>query len=150
LQYARLAAIGTDGNYIPGSTSFDFTYNGSIVGAGGIPGPIFPLQIAHVMTLRTALPRGRGHVGRCYLPPIQASIQADWKWQAAQVNNRNNTFASMCTGLNSDLPGPLTVFSSLGVGIKHQVTQINSDNKPDTQRRRALSQPGVTGIPANV
>jgi hypothetical protein len=151
LVYARLAAIGTDGKYIPDSSSFDYTYTTPVTGTGGGPSSLFyPLQTAHVMTLRTAIPRGRAHVGRVYLPPIHQNLSSAFQWTASMVSTRNNTFAAMLSGMNSDMPGPVTVFSKIGAGYKHAVTYVNSDTRPDVQRRRANQQGGALGVAANV
>jgi hypothetical protein len=150
LVYARLAALGPDGLYVPGTPSYDFTYSTPVAGTGGLTTLIQPLQLAHVMTLRTALPRGRAHVGRVYLPPMQQTINSNYQWPPAATNNRNNTFAAMCSGLNTDMPGPLTIFSRVGTGTKQVVTFINSDPKPDVQRRRAKQLTSTVGIPATV
>jgi hypothetical protein len=154
LSFLRLAAIGTDGKYIPGSVSYDHTYAGTVPG-GGVAAALFPLQCAHVMTLRTAMPRGQAHVGRIYLPPIQENLGSAFTWTTTQINNRINTVTQMIANLNAVMPGPATIFSkgtkaAPTVGAKHVITQVNSDNKPDVQRRRARQQPALTGIPGNV
>jgi len=146
LIFARLAAVGTDGNYIPGTPSYDFTYATPVAGSGGLTTLNQPLQVAHVMTLRTALPRGRAHVGRVYLPPCQQTIQTNYQWPIAAINNRNNTFSAMLSGLNTDMPGKVTIFSKIGAGAKQLVTAVNSDTRPDVQRRRAKQLTGTIGI----
>lgn len=150
LTFCRLAAVGTDGKYIPGSPSYDYTFATPVAGTGGLTSLNFPLQLAHVMTLRTALPRGRAHVGRVYLPPMQQTIQGNFQWPVASTNNRNNTFAAMLSGLNTDMPGPVTIFSKIGTGTKQRVTAVNSDTKPDVQRRRAKQWPGTIGTAGTV
>ena len=150
LTFCRLAAVGTDGKYIPGSPSYDFTFATPVAGQGGLTSLNFPLQLAHVMTLRTALPRGRAHVGRVYLPPCQQTIQGNFQWPTSAINNRNNTFSAMLSGLNTDMPGPVTIFSKVGTGAKQRVTAVNSDTKPDVQRRRAKAWPGTIGIAGTV
>lgn len=150
LIFARLAAIGPDGLYVPGTPSYDFTYASPVPGSGGIAGPVYPLQVAHVMTLRTNLPRGRAHVGRIYLPAVNAAIQSNYQWQTAQINNRNNTVSAMITGLNTDMPGKCTIFSKVGSGAKQLVTAVNSDTRADVQRRRAKQQTGTVGIAGTV
>lgn len=149
LVFARLAAIGPDGLYIPGTIAYDFIYPAPIPGAGALAAG-WPLQVAHVVTLHTATPRGRAHAGRCYLPPIDEGLLSTGQWTAAQASSRNNTFAAMLTGLNTDLGGPVTIFSKVGTGTKHAVTSVNSDTRPDVQRRRAAQQVGVVAIAANV
>ena len=154
LSFLRLAAIGIDGKYVPGTVSFDHTYTSPVPG-GGAAIQLFPLQTAMVMTLKTAAPRGQAHHGRCYLPPIQENLGAVFTWTTSQINNRINTFTAMIQALNLVMPGPATIFSkgtkaAPTVGAKHAITQVNADNKPDVQRRRAKQQPATIGIPGNV
>lgn len=155
LVFLRLASIGTDGKYVPGTLSYDYTYPAVVPGAGALSGSTYPLQVAHVMTLRTALPRGQAHVGRCYLPPIDEVLSSNYQWTATQVSNRNNTFAAMISNLNDDLAALCTIFSkgtknAPTVGAKNPVTYVQSDTRPDVQRRRAKQQIGITGVAANI
>lgn len=154
LAYLRLASIGVDGKYVPGTIAYDHTFPGSVPG-GGAATILFPLQTAHVMSLHTAMPRGQAHAGRVYLPSITENLSTAAVWTAAQCTSRNNTFATMLTALNTALGGPVSVFSkgtkaAPTVGAKHAITTVNSDTRPDVQRRRAKQLVGVTAIPANV
>jgi hypothetical protein len=149
LSYIRLASIGTNGLYVPGTVAYDHTFAGVNGGGGAIPGR-FPLQISMVSSLRTALPRGRAHAGRVYLPWFNNALQSDFTWQGADGNNRSNTLASRLHDLNLVMPGPLSIFSKVSTGFKNPVTQVVTGRKPDTQRRRARQIPEVYGIPANV
>jgi hypothetical protein len=149
LIFARLAAVGANGLYVPGTIAYDFIYPGPVPGAGALAAG-WPLQVAHVMSLHTAMPRGLAHAGRTYLPPIDEGLLSTGQWTSAQTSSRNNTFAAMLTGLNTDLGGKCTIFSKVGAGSKNQVTSVNSDTRPDVQRRRANQQVGVVGIAAVV
>lgn len=156
LAFIRLASIGTDGKYVPGTIAYDHNYAGTVPG-GVTPSNtyLYPLQVAHVITLQTAFARGQAHHGRVYLPPLAEVLSAGFLWSNAQINSRNNTFAAMCSALNTALPGPLTIFSkgtktAPTVGAKHVVTRINADTRPDVQRRRAKQQTSSQGTGANV
>lgn len=154
LQFLRLASVDVNGHYVAGTIAYDHVFPGSVPGGGAAINE-YPLQVAHVLSLHTAMPRGQAHEGRVYLPPITENLGTAWTWTPAQCTSRNNTFATMLTALNGALPGPATVFSkgtkaAPTVGAKHAITQVNSDTKPDVQRRRAKQLGSVLGIPANV
>ncbi len=156
LAFLRLASIGIDGKYVPGSVAYDHNYAGTIPG-GVVPAQpyLFPLQVAHVMTLHTAFARGQAHGGRIYLPPLAENLNPGFLWTAAQAGNRNNTVATMINALNGALPGPCSIFSkgtkaAPAVGAKHVVTSVNCDTRPDVQRRRARQQTSAVGVPAVV
>ncbi len=144
LEFIRLASIGTDGLYIPGTVAFDHVYAGTVPG-GGSAVALFPLQVSEVISLRTAMPRGRGHAGRCYLPAVQANMATSWLWPLANVDTRTANFATMLTSLNSKFAGSASVMSSLGAGTTNRITNVNADLRPDTQRRRARQLPTSLG-----
>lgn len=144
LTFLRLASIAPDGKYVPGSIAYDHTFGGGTPGGGSGGAPIrqYPLQVAAVTSLLTAMPRGQAHRGRIYLPYITANLQSNWKWQLANVNNRTNGVAAMISALNVVLPGDCTVFSkgsksAPAVGAKNLVTGVVTGDRPDVQRRRA-------------
>lgn len=155
LQFLRLASIGTNGNYVPGTIAYDGIYTSPPVGGGVTTITRFPIQVAHVATLLTAMPRGQASHGRVYLPYLDDTIQSNWQWQLATTNSRMNTFSAMLTALNAVMPGPLTIFSkgtkaAPTVGAKNVVTQVQAGTRPDVQRRRAKGQVEVRGIKYNV
>ena len=144
LTFLRLARIGTDGLYVPGTTAFDANFT-PVVAGGRSTGPtIYPLSVAQAVTLRTAAARGLAHAGRVYMPPLAESLQTDGTWAIAVVNSRVNTFASMCTALNGAGIGTLNVMSQGTprdpTPINRVVTFVNADNRPDVQRRRSKQQ----------
>lgn len=153
LQFLRLASIGTNGQYVPGTIAYDHLFPGGTPGAAGGSTPLYryPLQVAAVTTLLTAMPRGQAHAGRIYLPQlVESPLQSSFTWTTANVNSRSNAVASMISALNTALPGKCTIFSkgtksAPGVGAKQLVTGCLTDTKPDTQRRRARQLPSVKG-----
>jgi hypothetical protein len=156
LAFARLASIGIDGKYVPGTVAFDHVFpNTPGGGTAGAPLYKWPLQIASVTRLLTANARGQAHAGRVYLPPIAASLDATYHTPPAWINQRSNAIATKLTVLNGVMPGPLSIFSkgtkaAPAVGAKHVVTSVVTGNKMDVQRRRAKQQVEVLGIVANV
>ena len=153
LAYLRLARIGTDGKYVPGTVSYDHNYAPAVSG-GGTEQAIYPLQTATVATLRTGLMRGLAHGGRIYLPPLVDPLDSSYRWTTAAVNNCCNTLAAMLSSLDGSDLGELTIFSKgnadFPTGNKLPVTGVQIDTKPDTQRRRAKQLPGVYGLLSNV
>lgn len=138
LSFIRVAAVGIDGKYISGTIAYD-SPPAAGGGAGGGSTVYAPLQCAQVISLTTALPRGRAHRGRVYVPPVNTPLQTDYHWPASNCAARANAFAQMVTDLNAAMPGPLTVFSKVGLGTKAKVTAVAVGNRPDVQRRRARS-----------
>lgn len=143
LTFLRAAKIGTDGKYLPGSVSLDYTYSNPPVGGGGITIARYPLQTALATTLTTAIPRGQASKGRIYLPWINQALGSDYLFPLTQANSRSAAVATMLTALNVQL-GPLCVFSkgtkTSTAGAKHVVTGVKTGRRPDVQRRRAKQQ----------
>lgn len=144
LAFLRLASIAPDGRYVPGSIAYDHTFPGTVPGGGSGGAAIrqYPLQVACVSSLLTAMPRGQAHRGRIYLPYLTVNLGAGWLWPGANVNNRTNGVSAMISALNTVLPGDCTVFSkgtksAPTVGAKQLVTGVVTGTRPDVQRRRA-------------
>lgn len=150
LDFVRLASIDTDGRYVTGTLAYDYIWGSPVAGGSALAGYTYPLQVAHVVTLRTAVPRGLAHAGRIYLPPIDEVLSSNFQWTAADCTGRNNTVASMITGLNTDFGAPCAVFSKVGGGAKHNVVYVQGDTRPDVQRRRARQMVPIGSIAAAV
>ena len=104
------------------------------VGTG--TGDGMPLQIACVMTLRTALSTRRGR-GRIYLPFTDSNqMGANHIFASSNVNNCVDYLALYLSALQ--LTGDYTpvVVSQTG-GTSNVITSVDADLVPDTQRRRA-------------
>jgi hypothetical protein len=153
LQYLRLAKIGTDGKYFPGSVSFDHIYSSPPAGGGGATTARFPLQVALATTLLTAIPRGQANKGRIYLPWPNAALGNDALFPVTSANTRSSTVATMITALNVIL-GPCNVFSkgtkTSTAGAKHVVTGVKTGRRPDVQRRRAKQVAEIYGTTSTV
>jgi len=156
LVFSRLAAIGIDGKYIPGSIAYDHSF-GNVPGGGSAGSPFYryPLQVAQVSSLLTASLRGQAHRGRCYLPAPAAALDSTYHIPGASINNRTNSFSAMLSALNLVMPGPVTVFSKGSkaaptVGAKKLVTGVVTGNKLDVQRRRAKQQTEAFSIVGTV
>lgn len=140
LEYLRLASIGTNGKYVPGSISYDHIYTSPVAGGGGTVTHRFPLQTALVSTLTTAQPRGQAHSGRIYLPWFNTSLGSDALFPLAQVNTRSAAVATMLNSLALVI-GAAAVFSkgtkTSTTGATNTVTGVKTGRRPDVQRRRA-------------
>lgn len=150
LQFLRLASIGADGNYVPGTLSYDHIYSPVPAGGGGGPSTRYPLQVAWAATLNTAMPRGRAHNGRMYFPWPNTTMGTDFRFSSTDANNRSNALAAMLSSLNTVLPGDATIFSKVGAGTKNLVTSVKHGRRPDVQRRRASALPETYGTNWNV
>jgi hypothetical protein len=139
LAFLRLANIAPNGNYVPGSLSFDHTY-APVVPGGGASGVNFPPQTSFCVTLRTNSPRGLAHAGRVYTPPLAIALDASLRWPIANVNSALNTFSTALSSLDGGTLGDLAVYSKGNAGspggVRRLVDHINADTRPDVQRRR--------------
>lgn len=141
LKFLRLARIGTDGKYIPGSVAYDAVYGAGTIAGGGGATPIYPLQMSMVTTLKTAVPRGQGSHGRVYLPAPSSALGSDYRWPATSADARSAGLTTMVQSLNTVIGGPLVVASRGtvrgGPGLFQTVTGLQTGRRPDVQRRRA-------------
>lgn len=153
LQFLRLAAIGTDGRYVPGSIAYDGVYASPIAGGGGSTFPM-PLSSACASTFTTGVPRGQAATGRIFLPPLTTGLDGNWRWTVAAVNGRSAAVATLLTSLNGALQSKAAVFSrgtvKSTVGAKQTITGVKTGTKPDVQRRRAKGMAELYGAGSSV
>jgi len=135
----KLAPQDLDGHYPPGLDSVVKVPSPAIFGQS-VAGSTWP-QIAYVVSLTTALPRGKGHIGRVYLPPLHAGIIPNaGRRAAADVDLQLATFRTLILALNGlSGVGTLTVFGKTGAGTTQTVTGFRGGLVMDTQRRRRRS-----------
>lgn len=151
----KLAPIGEDGKYPPGEVA----YTGDIVDTGGpINTNVHPPQCAMVMTLvSSAVPRGRGSLGRVYFPAPALSISS-----TGTVGGYTATavvaFRTLLNAINA-IPDLGTVAIYAREGLRNGVVLpafytpvgfCRMDNVMDTQRRRRKSIVGVRSTSAAV
>lgn len=153
LSFLRLARIGTNGQYVPGTISYDHIYAPAVAG-GGVTVNQWPLQTATCMTLRTGVSNGLAHSGRVYTPPLQKALLAGYLWPIADVTSAVNTFSAMLSSLDGSALGELSIYSkgnaAFPTGAVRPVTQVQADNRPDVQRRRASQLHGTYSALFNV
>lgn len=149
LTYVKCNRIGADGRYIDKSITHrkDFT---AVLGGAPSYGPAF---LSICTTLHTAALRGRGHMGRIYLPnntkPMSTSLQisAGDALAVAQSTRRllqliKNPVAApsgwtpdaWAAGSSSVSPTP-GIYSGVDASV-HVITATSADTVYDVQRRR--------------
>jgi hypothetical protein len=133
----KAAIIGPDGRYPAAGNSISSLMSTPQPGAG--PGFGYP-QLTTVVTLNTALLRGKGSVGRMFLPPTSLPIQADGRLATSVAQLVATASASLITDLNGLLDGDVSVFGGgeggTGPGSQRDVTSVRVGRVVDTQRRR--------------
>lgn len=131
----KLAPIGTNGKYPPGMDSVVATIGAAITGTTSTAA--LPPQVAWVVSLTTPLPRGRGHIGRVYLPAFRSAIPlTNGRLGTAEVNGMLGTFKTMLNALIA-IPSlaQALVLSPLGAPAQ-VITGLRGGLVLDTQRRR--------------
>lgn len=153
LDRVKIARIMPNGDYDPVVPPLVYNYAPAVVGTGPNEG-IKPLQSAFVVTLLTGALSGLAHKGRIYLPALSYALDADGRWALSQVNACCNALSAMLSDLDGGPLGDLSVFSkgnaAIPGGAVRPVTQIQADNKPDVQRRRAAQMPSSKGNVYNI
>lgn len=139
LRFLRLADVGTDGKYFPGTFARDGVYGTGVSGGGSTY--FAPLATACASTLVTAAPRGQAALGRIYLPPIATAPAADYRWTAVDADARSTAVASMLTAITPIIGNVANVMSrgtpKTPAGLSRPVTGVKTGRRPDVQRRRA-------------
>lgn len=133
----KLAPIDVNGNYPVGEIAYEHVYAPVISGGAVLTNIIWPPQCAYSVGLTTVAPRGRGHIGRFYLPSLAYNVSSatgkigDLAPSAGPVLktwiNAINTFGDA---------GIVSVVSPLDTGYERAVTGLRFGQVVDTQRRR--------------
>lgn len=143
LKRLTAAFIGLDGKYVGGgaqpTTVYD--YATPVAGNGAV---VMPWSTCNVISLRTAVTRGRGSNGRVYYPSTaQALDAATGGFIPASMASVASTFKTFLDAVNAaattELPSSthkVSVMSNLGGGTTNQVTSIRVGVRPDRQERR--------------
>lgn len=139
----KLNRIGTDGLYQDAGT-FEHIYPTPI--AGGGPTANLPPQLATVVTLRTAVERGRASKGRMFLPVVQGyqTVGADGRATTTDALQVANAVKTLIDSINLSYAGPVgggtagrvSVMSNIGLGTVREVTGTSAGRVTDTMRSR--------------
>ena len=140
------AQIGVSGKYTPSTQQTILSTSTPIAGVGG---PGLPWNSALVISLRTAVPRGRASNGRVYWPAIALlPVASTGRIQGSIVDTRIAAFKTFLEALNTAANTYSTgmkaiVASAVGGGSIQQVTGIRSDERLDSIERRENQQASV-------
>lgn len=141
MAYIKLAPIGTDGLYPAGEDAVENMTGMPDAGAGGTSS-IFAPQCTVAISLLTSASRGRGHIGRFYVPPLGVSPDATGRLSTSTQASLMNTTRTMINGLNGVAGlGTVGVITKIGSGTSRAVTGVRVGRAIDTQRRRRRSIP---------
>ena len=138
LRWIKLAAVGTDGKYVPGIDPYIYDLETAVpgTGAGTCGGP----QAAVVLSLRTNRNRGAATKGRMYLP--LASLLpggSDFKLASSyvgQVADAGKTFIEQLRVVNETTTFGPYIMSGVGNGAINGINYVLVGDMLDTQRRR--------------
>jgi hypothetical protein len=139
----KAALIGPDGKYPNDTESIEYLRPTPLVGGG--PGIGVP-QLSTVLTLNTTRTRGKGSVGRMYLPSSAFTPQPDGRMAVPTATALAQAGADFIDAINSIGAGAATVFGSTGAGTAFPVAGVRAGRVIDTQRRRrsAITEEYVT------
>jgi hypothetical protein len=138
----KLNRINSEGHYQDNQARehiYPTPLTGGVTLASGKP----PAQIAHVVTLRTAIERGRGSKGRIYLPikSEMTLVTADGRIGAAGALQSAMGVRALALSLNTSFAGSgkVGVASNAGAGRFEPVTAFAAGRVLDTMRSRRAS-----------
>lgn len=131
----KMAAIATNGLYVPGTIAPVATIGAAITGTTS--SAALPPQVAYVVSLATNLPRGRGHMGRIYLPAFRSSIPlTNGQLGVAEVDGILGFTKTLINALVATSGiAAAAVMSPLGAPAQTVIT-LRGGRVLDTQRRR--------------
>lgn len=138
IAWAKLASIGTDGNY----TLEPRIWEPVTPGSGGTVSFRHPNQVSTVVSLRSGSTFGRANYGRLYLPPVNYTVDATTgKLASGQVSTMLSLTNAMLEAVGGEMdsllqPLRLAIFSAVGTGTTKPVTTVAIGDVLDTQRRR--------------
>lgn len=104
----------------------------------GTGSTVIPLQTCMVVSLRTDNP-GASHRGRMYLPACANIMSTNGFFSNSTCDDVGGAAASFFNSVNDELDGEVAVISQR-LATSTAVTQLQVDNRPDIQRRRADKQ----------
>lgn len=140
------ANIGPSGKYVPNGA---LTILSASIPTAGTGTAVLPWNSALVISLRTAIPRGRGSNGRVYwpalaMPVVTGSGRVATANVSARLTAAKTFFDSLNTAANTYFAGTrVIVASNVGLGVNAPVTSLRSDDRVDSIERRENDQPPV-------
>lgn len=138
LRWIKLAAIGTDGKYVPGLDPYIYDFETPIAGTAGsfCTGP----QSAVVLSLRTNRNRGPATKGRMYLP-ITAAMPGATTFRLSstytdEIADAGKAFIEQLRVVNETTTFGPYIMSGIGNGAINGINFVLVGDMLDTQRRR--------------
>ena len=141
----KLNEIGLDGRYLNPETVVEEIEGGLVGVADSV---IYPPQVALVVSLDTAIRRGRAHGGRFYLPLPGPTLVSAGTLSAADQLSYATQATSLIEQLNDAMqPWQVGVVSDIGPGAQQRVTHVRVGRVLDTMRsrRRSLDEAYIQG-----
>ena len=138
LRWIKLAAIGTDGKYVPGIDPY--IYDLETPNTGGKGGDSAGPQGAVVLSLRTNRNRGPATKGRMYLPlsgalPNGSTFKLSSTVTGAVANAGKTFIEQLRVIIETTTFGPY-IMSGIGNGAINGINYVLVGDMLDTQRRR--------------
>lgn len=136
LDFYKLNAIDpATGKYANQAEAATVAVGAQPVGSGGAA----PGQLANVVSLTTGLQRGRGHIGRFYLPcGSSMSLDVDGRITATDAMAISNATKTFLNTIHTVTTGQPVVFSRIGQTAT-PILGVKVGRVIDTQRRRRAS-----------
>lgn len=138
------ALIGTDGKYVPGTTSYSHFYLPPVVTGNSAPSGQVP-QSTIAATLTTGVPRGLASKGRIYLPPSIRYVPdpATGLISTTAADQLANSVKNLIAGINGSAYVDAVQVMSQGRGVK--VENVAKKRYDWTYPNEGVSSP-VTGV----
>lgn len=154
LEFCKVAAVDTDGRYLPGESVYEHLYLPPIAGPRVVTvgsNQSLPQQ-SLCISLRTAVTRGYAAKGRIYPPPQYVQLGLDGSANA--VASYATPVKTLINSINAATGTGVVVIASKGKGVRnpsstgkprytyptpgaeHAVTAVSVGRVVDTQRRR--------------
>nr|CRY96451.1 hypothetical protein [uncultured prokaryote] len=131
MQSAKWAPQTVEGKYGDGQ-AVEHLFSNRTIGQNAS----MPAQIAVVISLRTARPRGRASNGRMYVPALPSLVANTGKFSAADATDIAVAGSTMIGAIGEALDTECVVASAVGTGLLETITGVRVGRVPDTQRRR--------------
>lgn len=146
LDWTTAARVGMDGKYDPDTQDTKRHDGTALVGTATT---FLPWNTAHVISLRTARPRGYASNGRMYYPATSIAItNTTGRITPSAVSGRVNQFKTLFDSLNVAAAVyatnmRLAVMSAVGAGQTALVNTIRADDRLDSIERREAELPST-------
>lgn len=135
-EFVKASHIGTNGKVVNNEVR-EYFYEPALKGSGTKPFPA--AQLSMVVTLRSAIRKGPGALGRMYLPALLSGVEENGLVSDTSVQLLSEMFSTFIDYVDYEIGENASVglVSPAGEGVQSSVVSFRIDNRIDTQRRRA-------------